>query len=133
MSEPDINDCPTDGTPAGKAAVAAVDAVLAADAPKPGDWMEVSQTLANIGHALGGYAIPLTAAFVSYVFFAHAWAPPLVVQTMLATYVLVKEYWYDLKFESNETVRSSTVDALGYLAGGIIAWALILPAFLGHW
>lgn len=100
---------------------------------KPGDWMENAQTLANIGHFLGGYVIPLTLAFISYVFFKHAWAPPIVVQVMLATYVLVKEYWYDLKYETGETFASSTEDVLGYLFGSIVAWALILPAFLGHW
>jgi hypothetical protein len=53
---------------------------------------------------------------------------------MLATYVLVKEYWYDLKYETGETLQSSTVDALGYLVGSVILWALVaLTVILGHW
>jgi len=96
---------------------------------KPGDWMENSQNLANIGHALGG-------AFVLHVavMFSRNWWPVLVVEVLLAAYVLIKEYWYDLKYETGETMKSSTIDALGYLVGTVIEWGLIgLAHHLGTW
>jgi hypothetical protein len=85
---------------------------------KPGDWMENPQNLANIGHALAGYAVLLTA-----IFFTSSWLPLAIIEVLLAVYVLTKEFWYDLKYETGETMRSSTIDALGYLIGNILAGA----------
>jgi hypothetical protein len=48
------------------------------------------------------------------------------VQAVLAFYVLGKEYGYDLKYETGETLRSSTEDAIGYLVGSAIGWAVVL-------
>jgi hypothetical protein len=91
---------------------------------KPGDWMENPQNLANIGHALAGYSVLLTV-----VLFSHHWLPIAIVEGLLVTYVMTKEFWYDLKYETGETVKSSAVDALGYLIGNAIAWALVLFAW----
>ncbi len=85
---------------------------------KPGDWMENPQNLANIGHALAGYAVLVTALL-----FTSKWLPLAIVEVLLTVYVLTKEFWYDLKYETGETVRSSTIDALGYLIGNIVAVA----------
>ena len=83
---------------------------------KPGDWMENPQNLANLGHALAGYAVLVTALL-----FTSKWLPLAVVEALLVVYVLTKEFWYDLKYETGETMRSSTIDALGYLVGNILA------------
>ena len=88
---------------------------------RPGDWMKNVQTLADVGHALGGYAIVLTADF-----FEQRWLVVGYLQLALATYVLAKEYWYDLRYESEETVASSTRDALGYAIGCAVAWGVLL-------
>lgn len=98
-------------------------ATPAAPDNKPGDWMENAQNLANIGHALGGATVLLIAAL-----FTHSWVPFAILETLLAAYVLVKEFWYDLKYETGETVATSTEDALGYLVGNIIACVLIALA-----
>jgi hypothetical protein len=96
---------------------------------EPGDWMENAQTLANIGHGLAGLAVPAVTAL-----FVHTWTPLLIVEFLLAAYVLGKEYWYDLRYETGETVASSTEDALGYLAGNFIGCALLaLACALGTW
>lgn len=86
---------------------------------KPGDWMENPQTLANIGHALAGACVVLTT-----VLFTHSWRTIGIVEALLTAYVLGKEYWYDLRYETGETVGSSTEDALGYLVGDV--WAILM-------
>ena len=91
---------------------------------KPGDWMENKQTIADLGHALGGYGVLITVSL-----FTRAWLPILIVEVLLATYVLGKEFWYDLRYESGETLASSTEDALGYLAGNAVAWLPVLLAW----
>ena len=96
---------------------------------KPGDWMENSQNLANIGHALAGYCVLLTV-----VLFSHSWLPILIVEALLTAYVLIKEFWYDLKYETGESLASSAEDALGYLAGNTAAWLVVgLAMLLGKW
>jgi hypothetical protein len=91
----------------------------------PGDWMKSTVWLANVGHVLGGYGVMLTAAFFTFV--CHATLKPiLVTQLVLAALVLFKEYFIDLHYESGETVKSSTLDALGWCGGCILAWADIL-------
>jgi hypothetical protein len=96
---------------------------------KPGDWMENAQNLADGVHcAIGMGVLVITALF------AHRWLPFLVAEGMLVPFVLVKEYWYDLKYETGETVRSSTVDALGYLIGNAAGWLLLfVAAECGTW
>lgn len=94
---------------------------------KPGDWMESVQTLANIGHALGGMVVLLTTLL-----FTHRWYIVAVMEILLAIYVIVKEFWYDLRFESGETLNSSAEDALGYLVGTVIAWCLVGLALVFH-
>ena len=46
--------------------------------------------------------------------------------SLLYVFVLVKEYWYDLRYETGETVETSTEDVLGWLVGGLVAWGVIL-------
>lgn len=84
----------------------------------PLDFFKSEAWLANVGHVLAGYAIILTTGFWTQNAYTIAG-----VWFLLVTYVLVKEYILDLKFESGETVGSSTVDALGYVAGAIVATA----------
>ena len=91
---------------------------------KPGDWMESAQNLANIGHALAGYAVLVTANL-----FTRNGVPITIVEGLLAAYVLGKEYIYDLREETGETFASSTEDALGYLVGNAVAWLPVLLAW----
>jgi hypothetical protein len=96
---------------------------------EPGDWGE-NFTIQSAGDhfAIGCGAIVVTMLFV------HTWAPFLWVQPLLVLFVLLKEYVYDLREETGETWRSSTVDALGYLAGNVVGWGLLLLAWhLGTW
>jgi hypothetical protein len=99
----------------------------AAPAPAPGDWMKSVPWLANVGHVLGGYGVMLTAAF--FMLACHSTLKPvLVTQFVLAALVLFKEYYIDLHYESGETVKSSTLDALGWCGGCILAWGEVLLA-----
>ena len=92
---------------------------------KPGDWMENVQNLADGDHvAIGALAVVVPALY------AHTWLPMLVASAVLVPFVLAKEYWYDLRYETGETWRSSTVDALGYLIGQAFGWGLAGIAWL---
>ena len=92
---------------------------------KPGDWMENVQNLADGVHAALSYAVLLTT-----VFFTHNWWWIGGVEVFLVVFVLVKEFYYDLRYETGETMRSSTIDALGWLVGNIVCWIVL---GLAHW
>jgi hypothetical protein len=94
-----------------------------------GDLMENKQVEAAGDHAaIGGGVIAIT------MMFSHSWLPFLIVEGLLIPFVLWKEFWYDLHSEDGETLTSSTQDALGYLAGNVLAWSLLLLAHhLGTW
>ena len=101
----------------------AVGATDVKPADKPGDWMEQPQTLANGVHALIGYGVLLTVVLLTHRSpNVAAWVGG--VQGALAIFVLAKEYFYDLREETGETMRSSTIDALGYLVGNVVAWGV---------
>ena len=82
----------------------------------PLDFFKSEAWLANVGHVLAGYGAILTVCFWSSSanVLGGAWCA-------LSAYILVKEYVLDLHYESGETVGSSTVDALGYVAGAFVA------------
>jgi hypothetical protein len=94
--------------------------ILRDAAAAPLDYFKSLPWLANVGHFLAGYSVVLTAAFWG-TRTAELW-----VTGLLAAYVLVKEYFLDLRYESGETVDSSTIDALGYTLGVMVAWVEIL-------
>lgn len=93
---------------------------------KPGDWMKSEIWLANVGHVLAGYVWLLTTAYFAR---GRGWKPLIVSESILIALVLFKEYVIDLRFESDETVGSSTVDALGYALGSAVAMAVV---YFGH-
>lgn len=94
-----------------------------------GDWMKSEAWLANIGHVMAGALVALIA-----VLFTHNERALVCVECAFLAYVLVKEYVIDLRWESGETFNSSTVDAVGYIAGHAMAWALVVLAHaLGGW
>lgn len=96
---------------------------------KPGDWMEVPQNLANGVHFfLSGYVLLLTAFFTRLC--VSRWWVIGGVELFLVVFVLAKEFWYDLKYETGETVATSAEDALGWLFGNLFTWAVI---GLAHW
>jgi len=97
-----------------------VSRILRDVAAAPLDFFKSVPWLANVGHFLGGYGVVLTAAFWG------ARSVELWVTGLLAAFVLFKEYFLDLRYESGETVGSSTVDALGYALGAAVVWAEIL-------
>jgi len=91
------------------------------------DWMKSPAWLAAVGHVMAGALV----VFVMLLF-TRALLPILVVEVIFVAYVVVKEYVVDLNFESDETVGSSTIDALGYVGGHLAAWGLVLLAhYLG--
>ena len=94
--------------------------ILKGVASAPLDFFKSVPWLASIGHFLGGYGVVLTAAYWGERS-AEFW-----VTGLLAGFVLFKEYFLDLRYESGETVGSSTVDALGYALGAAVVWAEIL-------
>ena len=89
----------------------------------PADWMKSAAWMANAGHFLAGLSVLLVAHT-----FSHAAGPLSIVSALFVTYALGKEYWFDLRYESGEDVASSTVDFVGYIAGHVVAWALVLSA-----
>ena len=94
-------------------------------AAKPGDWME------NFTYQSAGvhFLIALSTMLVTALF-SRAPGPLDYASGALAIFVIGKEYWYDLNYETGETWKSSTVDALGYLAGYIVV--LVLLHFAGR-
>ena len=91
------------------------------------DWMKGAAWLANIGHVMAGALVVLVTLL-----FTHAREAVLTVEGLFVGYVILKEYVIDLHFESDETVASSTVDAVGYVGGHLAAWGLVLLAhYLG--
>jgi hypothetical protein len=84
----------------------------AAPAPGVADWMKSEAWLANVGHVLAGYAVILTAwAFThTTLYLLDTWGA-------LVAYAILKEYVFDLRYESGETVLSSTIDFVGYIGG----------------
>lgn len=93
------------------------------------DWMKSPVFLANAGHVMLGGIVTLVTAL-----FTHNWLYLGVIWGALALYVGVKEYYFDLKYESDETLGSSTIDALGYVVGATLSGLLVLLAqHLGTW
>ena len=86
--------------------------------------MEDKQNLANGVHFLLGYAILFTACV-----FGHLIAIA-IASVILAPAVLIKEFWYDLRYETGETKKTSIEDALGYAAGMVLAWAAFFLTIL---
>ncbi len=89
-----------------------------------GDWMKNPEWLANAGHFLAGASVLLVASLFTR---SAAWLGG--VEASLFSLVIIKEYVVDLRYESGEDVRSSTVDALGYLAGNLVAIGLVWLAW----
>jgi hypothetical protein len=71
-------------------------------APKPGDWMESLQNVADLGHFAAGYGVAVSC------FPTHTWWRILIVEIVFLTLVGWKEFVYDLKNETGETVGSCT-------------------------
>ena len=85
----------------------------------PGDWME-NFTIQSTGcHVLLGAMTLVVAAL-----FTSEPRPIFWTEICLLLFVLAKEYGYDLREETGETWKSSTVDAVGYLVGNVLAWRL---------
>ena len=81
-------------------------------------WIDDPLTWADSAHLFGACTVVTTGWVLSN------WRVGLVVQVVLIIFALGKEYWYDLKDEEGETIKSSRRDFLGYVAGSILAWAI---------
>ena len=90
----------------------------------PGDWMENASIESSGCHVLLGAMTLVVAAL-----FTADPKPIFWTEVGLLLFVLAKEYGYDLREESGETWKSSTVDALGYLVGNLLAWGVVLLAW----
>jgi hypothetical protein len=94
-----------------------------------GDWMKTVQWEANAGHFLAGIAV-LTITTL----FTHSGLPIGIVEGVFFACVGVKEFWFDLRYESGESIASSAEDAAGYAFGNLVALALVaLAQHLGTW
>jgi hypothetical protein len=96
---------------------------------KSGDWMKSPAFLAGAGHALAGCLFVTTAAYL------FGYVAVIFTVIGLAAVALVKEYVIDLRVESDETVWSSTVDFLEYMAGAAVGVLLVFvakPLLLHH-
>ncbi len=88
-------------------------------------WMNNSVVLAQIAHVLGGYGIILTAAFL----WGHVAA--VIAAVLLTAYAAVKEFWYDLKYETDpvQNWKDSLLDFSMYMVGMTSGLLLV---FLHH-
>jgi hypothetical protein len=89
-------------------------------------WMNSATVLAQIGHAFGSYSIISTTAFLSYRY-QWGWLPLIVITSLFITYCLLKEFWYDLKYEIDpvQTIWDSLLDFTFYVVGTSVAWIMI--------
>ena len=90
------------------------------------DWMKSPAWLANAGHFLAGLSVLLTTLLLT-----HSWLAIGIVEGVFALYVVVKEFWFDLKYETGETWGSSAVDAAGYVLGNSVGWIMLAAAHAG--
>lgn len=86
----------------------------------PLDFFKSVGWLANVGHVLAGLAVIL----ITWTF-THATSHVIEAWGGLVAYAVVKEYWLDLRYESGETVLSSTVDFVGYIGGAGVGTLLV--------
>lgn len=94
-----------------------------------GDFMKSESFLANVGHVLAGALVAVTA-----VLFTHNPVLLTLVGALFLVYVGLKEFWFDLKYESGETLGSSAIDAVGYLGGYGAGMLLVaLARVCGSW
>jgi hypothetical protein len=89
---------------------------------KPGDWMENKQILADGVHTLLAYSLLIT-TFVLMPTRACAY-----MQAFILVFFGLKEGWYDLRYETGETWKSSAEDYLGYIIGSLIFWFVLCGA-----
>jgi hypothetical protein len=82
---------------------------------KAGAYNDVPDNWAQTSHAALGYAV----VFTFGVDFDMVFAPAIV----LLVLIFFKEFWFDIRYEQNETIESSWKDwkfwAIGSLLGGI--------------
>lgn len=89
----------------------------------PADWMKSEAWLANVGHLMAGALVALITRL-----FTHAPETIAIVESFFVLYVILKEFWFDLTYESGEDIGSSALDAAGYVAGNLVGWGLIALA-----
>lgn len=83
-------------------------------------WMNNVNFLAQAGHLLAGYAIVLTAAFLS------GTLAVIIISCLLIVYAALKEFWYDANFESpKQTATDNWLDFSFYIIGMIIGLSVI--------
>jgi hypothetical protein len=87
------------------------------------DWMKRAPWLANVSHFLTGMCVLLIAHTYSHS--AHLLS---IVSLAFTTVSFLKEFWFDLTYESGEDVVSSLIDFTGYILGQMTAWTLIMSA-----
>lgn len=73
-------------------------------------WMPSANVDAQTAHVFAGAYIVLAAS---------EWRNSLVAWAMLAAWIAVKEYGFDL-IEEGDSVKSSTIDACWYVVGGLL-------------
>ena len=87
------------------------------------DWMKSEAWLSNMGHLMAGALVVLITTL-----FTRAPSVIVLVESLFVLYVILKEFWFDLTYESGEDLGSSALDAAGYVAGNLVGWGLIVLA-----
>lgn len=88
----------------------------------PQSWMTNADYLAQISHALAGYATMVTTGLFARSGFL--WLA--VVFGLFTLYATVKEFWYDLKYElPKQTVRDSLLDFFMYELGLVMGTVVV--------
>lgn len=86
-------------------------------------WMTDYNFVAFMAHSCGALSIMMVLAFL----FGHVIMLPTAGGLLLAA--LVKEFWYDIRFETpTQTVTDGLIDFAGYATGTLIGSIIILIA-----
>jgi hypothetical protein len=85
------------------------------------DWMTNDDIKGKTAHALAGYGVMLTAGYLKKGLLVH-----LIVWFLLFVYTVVKEFWYDAKYEVPlQTLEGSLTDFKWYHVGAAVGMAVI--------
>lgn len=85
------------------------------------DWMTNEDVKSKTAHALAGYGVMLTTGFLVKGLFVH-----LFVWGLLFVYTIVKEFWYDAKYEvPPQTFEGGLIDFKWYHVGAAVGMVVI--------
>lgn len=88
------------------------------------DWMTNDDFKGKAAHALGGYAVMMTVGYLT-----HSFTLRLIAWALLLLYTIVKEFWYDARYETpTQGFQGGLTDLKWYHVGACAA--MIVATFL---